>query len=231
MDPAGAPLLPLSPGLESGGEAWRAGRAAASVAALLNSRLAADDGLDALTELGTPVEGWWSVLGDIRHAASVELRLPRPGDPRGLALPRGVAATAAVGWPSRAGGSRWLIPVRGGHWQSIHLPDVRMAAADPDEIGRTLREEVVRAAHAVDLEVSVRHGDGERTRIEGIVDAWILGPPALAPERRALASTSLRILLALTRPDVARPHVDAERLERAARAGVEAAFSSRLAGG
>ena len=223
--------MPLSPGLDKGSAAWRAGRAAVTLAAVLDARLAADDGLDALVALGVPEEGWWSVLGDIRQAPWLEVRLPRSGDPRGVPLPRHVSADAAVGWSCHDGGSRWLIPTGGIQWLTVHSPETQAAGPDAEEAARTLRSEVVRVAHVLDPDTPARGEARERSRIERDVDSWILGPPALPGQRRALASMSLRILLSITRAGIPRAEAGADRLERAARAGVEAAFSSRVNSG
>lgn len=220
--------MPLSPGLDKGSAAWRAGRAAVTLAAILHARVAADDGLDALAALGAPEEGWWSVLSDTRQAPSLEVRLPRSGDPRGVPLPRHVSADAAIGWSCHDGGSRWLIPTGGIEWFAVHLPETRVAGADAEDAARILRSEVVRVAHILDLDESARGEARERSRIERDIDSWILGPPALPGERRALASMSLRVLLAMTRAGIPRTDAGGDRLERAARAGVEAAFSLRV---
>ena len=215
--------------LEVGSPAWRAGRTAACIGALLHGHAAADDVLDSLAGLGEPPVGWWEALGSARAAGGAMLLLPRPGDPRGLALPRGVVADAAVGWTSGTG-TLWLIPGEAANWGMVQAPHLAAAPPHPDEALRTLRGAVVEAAHSVDaLELDARQGDARaRQAQEALVDSWILGPPALPPATRHLAALGLRMLLAL---EGARSLVDTIALEQAARSAVESAFSRSPASG
>ena len=212
----GASLEVLSP-------AWRAGRASACVGALLQGRAAADDVLDHLSGVGEPPGGWWEALGGARAAGGVLLLLPRPGDPRGLALPRGIAAEAALGW-TVGSGTIWLIPDAPSGWSRADGPQLTAAPLHPDEAMRGLRKAIVDAAHSVDArELDAREGDTRaRQDQESLVDSWVLGPPALPTATRHLAAMGLRMLLAL---DGARALVDTLPLEQAARSAVESAFT------
>lgn len=223
-----------------GAPGWRAARAASVVAALLRGDLPADDALDGLADLGEPAEGWWTVIGRARRAGSLGLLLPRPGDPRGISLPRGVITSGAVGWDTEDGSS-WLLAVDGGAWHAIDLPGQSRPPRDLEEADRHLRVAVVQVAHLVDgLEVvgagvprTPASGSGaapgsamtarERQECERTVDAWLLGSPALSARGRAVAAVGLRMLLAI---DGIRALADSAPLEAAARQAVEAAFTS-----
>lgn len=209
--------------------AWRAGRAAAAMHALLDGEVPADDVLAGLRSLGTPQVGWWDVLAAVRAGACCLLLLPRPGDPRGLALPRDADATGAVGWP-RPGGSTWLIPGGDLGWRVHEAPGLCPAPADVAEADRMLRAAIVEAAHVIDVLESHGEpvGDSARREQERLVDSWVLGPPALPRSSRALAALGLRMLLAI---DGARALVDTRALESAARNAVEVAFSTVRAHG
>lgn len=189
----------------------------------------ADDVLGALAALGEPAAGWWDVLGGVRAGGGVRLLLPRPGDPRGLALPRGLAAEAALGWASTEG-SAWLIPVGEWGWHRIDAPPLAIAPPHPEEALRELRRAVVEAAHAADvLAVETGEDAGQvRRQQEDLVDSWVLGPPPLPATSRHLASLGLHMLLAL---DGAREIVDATALEYAARSAVESAFTATVHSG
>lgn len=204
--------------------AWRAGRAAAAIRGLRSGDAPADDVLAGLEVLGAPPQGWWDVLSAVRASEGLTLLLPRPGDPRGLALPRTMTATGAVGW-ERRGGSTWLIPVDDGSWRVLEADGHPATPPDSEDAGRALRAAIVEAAHIVDdLEVTPGPvGDAARRQAERIVDSWILGPPALPASSRALGALGLRMLLAL---DGARSLIDAQTLDFAARTAVEAAYSS-----
>lgn len=225
MDTPGPPLARF-PSLAIGEAPWRAARAAATVGALADGLVAPDSALDALTALGVPHGGWWDIVAGMRRAGVCVLRLPRPGDARGLALPRDAAADAALGWAAAGGASAWLVPGRAGSWTRHDLPAGALGVRDPAEADQRLRGEVVRAAHVTDA-LSPAIGDGdERRSLERVVDSWILGPPAMPAERRVLASTGLRILLALGHVEQGPVGVDASGLERAARDAVESAYST-----
>jgi hypothetical protein len=218
----------ISASLDVASRGWDGARAAASLLAFLRRDLPADEVLGGLESLGTPPQGWWSVLGQVRSAGAVSLLLPRPGDPRGLALPRGVVGESAVGWPA-GGGSAWLLPAKEAMWTLLDLPHHAIALPDLAACDRRLREEVVRAAHAFDVNGLGSAGVVGRGAREAIVDSWLLGPPALPEQRRALASVGLRVLLALDALRDSGPHSDAldvVALESAARAAVEAAYST-----
>lgn len=215
--------------LAVGAPAWRAARAAAAVGALLRGDAPADDILEVLSALGEPPGGWWEVISQARSTGSVALLLPRPGDPRGLALPRGLAAAGVVGW-DEAHGSAWLIPEDGGHWLALEVPGRRTPPCDPAEVDRHLRGCVVRVAHALDVGRPTDDGMGmaptaaaSRREQEALVDTWVLGPPALPAGPRQLAALGLRMLLAI---DAAHAMVPTRDLESAARSAVEAAFST-----
>lgn len=217
--------------LDVGSPAWRAARAAVVVGALLRGDLSPDDGLDALAGLGDPPGGWWDVLSRARSAQSIGILLPRPGDPRGLALPRGVSADAVVGW-SEPGGSSWLIPGEGDDWMALEAPFQEMPLRDLAEADRHLRACVVQAAHALDSDPAAADPLGPATAAtvsrrmhEALVDMWVLGPPALPAGPRQLAALGLRMLLAV---DDARARVETRDLESAARSAVEAAYGTTL---
>lgn len=215
--------------LEVASPAWRAARASAGIGALLQGRAAADDVLDSLTDVGEPSEGWWEVLSSIRAAGGIVLLLPRPGDPRGLALPRGMLAEAALGWRVGAG-TQWMIPGPSSGWSRVEAPLLIAAPPHPDEALRALRRAVVEAAHAVDArELDAAEGDGRaRQEQEALVDSWVLGPPPLPAATRHLAALGLRMLLSL---EGARALVDTTPLEQAARSAVESAFSLSASSG
>lgn len=185
----------------------------------------ADDLLGAVEPLGAPPQGWWDVWGAARASGSVALLLPRPGDPRGLGLPRDIFASGAVGW-GQGSGSVWLIPSGDADWSVHERPDHPAPALDPEEAARSLRGAVVSAAHVVDrLDLDAVPSDARvRQMHERLIDSWILEPPALPASSRNLAATGLRMLLALAD---ARGLVDTGALESAARTAVEAAFSTR----
>lgn len=219
------------------GEArWRAARAGMSIAAFLDGDLAPDDLFGSLETVGAPNEGWWEVIARVRAAGvarpTICVRLPRPGDPRGVALPRGVVAEALVGWsvPASSPASVWLVPEAGNRWLSFTLAADLPRLADVAECDRALRAAIVQAAHALDVAAAVPSPVGGRDRAEATVDAWVLGAPPLAAPRRAMASTALRVLLALESlpgqsDDDGLP--DAMALEGAARDALEAAYSSQ----
>lgn len=203
--------------------AWRAGRAAAAIQGLRTGEVPADDVLAGLDALGAPPSGWWDILAVARASERLCLLLPRPGDPRGLALPRGLTATGALGW-ARDGGTTWLIPDDDASWrfyEDAGAPTI----PDSQEALRTLRAAIVEAAHIVDALDTPTAPDGEvvRRRAERIIDSWILGPPPLPAASRALAALGLRMLLAT---EGARTLVDVVALESAARTAVEAAYST-----
>ena len=212
-----------------GSPAWRAGRASASIGALLDGDASADDVLDGLADVGEPPQGWWEVLGSVRSAGAVALLLPRPGDPRGLALPRGIVAEAAVGWPVGPE-THWLIPDAECGWSRVEARPLTAVPSHPEESLRELRRAVVEAAHTVDaLELESRAGDpNARREQEAVVDSWLLGPPPLPAATRHLAALGLRMLLAL---EGARALVDTDSLEHAARSAVESAFSRKASSG
>lgn len=215
--------------LEVASPAWRAARASAGIGALLQGRAAADDVLDSLADVGEPPEGWWELLRTIRPAGGIVLLLPRPGDPRGLALPRGMLAEAALGWRIGAG-TQWMIPGPSSGWSRVEGPLLRGSPPDPDEALRALRRAVVDAAHAVNArELDAPEGDGRaRQEQEALVDSWVLGPPPLPTATRHLATLGLRMLLSL---EGARALVDTTPLEQAARSAVESAFSLTASSG
>lgn len=210
--------------LEVGSPAWRAGRASAGIGALLQGRAAADDVLASLTGAGDPTRGWWEVLRTIRTGGGLVLLLPRPGHPRGLALPRGMVAEAALGW-TMGDAMRWMIPGVTSGWSRVEGPLLSSRPPQPDEALRVLRRAVVDAAHTVDaLELDARHADAQaRQAQETLIDSWVLGPPPLPTATRHLATLGLRMLLSL---EGARALVDTTSLEQAARSAVESAFSS-----
>lgn len=229
MDVPGSPVARY-PSLSVGSPPWRAARSAATMGAMLEASLDPDSALDALSTLGLPEHDWLDVLRAVRRGGACYLRLPRPGDARGLALPRGVVAGAAVGWPTPDGQSEWLIPTDGREWLSFTLPrhagPVDLRQADQD-----LRREVVRAAHVMDLIGSQVPARADRDQLEGVADSWVLGRPPLPIGRRALAATALRLLLALALADPLPADMDSATLERAARSAVESAFSFPSRGG
>ena len=204
--------------------AWRAARAAAAIGSLLRGEMPADDALGAANELGEAPGGWWHFFGEARRAGGIRLLLPRFGDPRGLVLPRNMAAEAALGWDGTRGGT-WLVPVDSGEWRIIEAPKLGRTPPDTEEASRALRRAVVEAAHAVDvLDLDEPRGDAQaRHALELAVDSWVLGPPPLPPASRHLASLALRILFAL---DSTRGLVDTGSLESAARNAVESAFTT-----
>lgn len=217
--------------LDVGSPAWRAARAATAVGALLRGDLSPDDALDVLAGLGDPPGGWWQILSRARAADAIGILLPRPGDPRGLAVPRGLAPDAVVGW-SESGGSAWLIPQGAGGWLAWEAPDQSMPRRDLVEADRQLRECVVQAAHALDAEPPADDRLGptsaasiSRREQEALVDLWVLGPPALAAGPRQVAALGLRMLLAV---DDARARVETRDLECAARSAIEAAYTMSL---
>jgi len=207
--------------------AWRAARAAATIGSLLRGETPADDALAAMSPLGEAPGGWWHMFGDARRAGGVTLLLPRPGDPRGLVLTRDVSAEAALGWDGAQGGT-WLIPSDRLGWRVAAAPRLGRAPLDEEEASRALRRAVVDAAHTVDLLDVVEDGGNaeERQDLERAVDSWVLGPPALSPASRHLASLGLRILFAVVG---ARRLVDTAPLESAARNAVESAFTTVMA--
>lgn len=218
----------ISASMDIASRPWRGARAAATLLAYLRGDMPADEVLAGLEALGAPPQGWWDILGQVRRAGAVSLLLPRPGDPRGLALPRGMAAETALGWPE-GGGSAWLIPTGLDTWIALDLPEHRVALPDTAACDRRVREEVVRAAHAFDAMDAGPEGVAGRGAREAIVDSWLLGPPALPHHRRALASVSLRVLLALEALGSGSAHarvMDTTALESAARAALEAAYST-----
>lgn len=212
-----------------GTPAWRAGQVASALAAVLRGDVAADDALDVLASVGEPAGGWWAVLGQARQAQSVALLLPRPGDPRGIALPRGLGAEAAVGWGDGRV-SAWLLPTGTRAWESVELIGQGVPTRDVHDADRQMRESVVELAHLLD--VVDRSGPAStpeaRRDVEATVDAWVLGAARLPSGRRQLASVGLRMLLAL---EGARSIVDVGSLEAAARTAVEAAYSLTHASG
>lgn len=215
--------------LDVASPAWRAARASAGIGALLQGRAAADDVLDSLADVGEPSEGWWEVLTTMRAAGGIVLLLPRSGDPRGLALPRGMLAEAALGWRVGAG-TQWLIPDPTSGWIRVDGPLLIGTPPHPEEALRALRRAVVDAAHAVDArDIDAPAGDGRaRQEQEALVDSWVMGPPPLPSASRILAALGLRMLLSL---EGARALVDTTPLERAARSAVESAFSLTASSG
>jgi hypothetical protein len=220
--------MPLA-SLRVGSPAWRAGRAAAALGSLARAEIAPDDVLGELTGLGEPPGGWLSLLAHARSASTLALLLPRPGDPRGLALPRDLATDAAVGWGNERE-STWLLAMGGGAWDLREFPGHPLMPPDAQEAHRRLREAIVQAAHALD-DMRGRDMDGEsiaddagiRREHDALVDSWVCGPPALPPSARALADLGLRMLLAI---DAGRDLTDVTALESAARSAVEAAFAT-----
>lgn len=210
--------------LRVGSPGWRAARAAATLGSFLRGEIPPDTALDVLGPLGAPPRGWLSVIGSL--STTVVLLLPRPGDPRGLALPRGVHAEGAVGWPQPEG-SRWLLAMDDDGWQQHDLADGPSDAHDLAEAHRSLREWVVRAAHVADVTdpAELGHASGSRDDGESLVDAWVLGPPPLPSAARQVAALGLRMLLAV---DALAPIVDTVGVAAAARTAVEAAYSTRV---
>ena len=210
-------------GIES--PAWRAGRACVSIGTFLDGGAAADDVLGDLADLGEPPHGWWEVLASVRRARAVVLLLPRPGDPRGLALPRGIVAEAVIGWEAGPV-THVLVPEPTDGWMRMEAPPLAAVPPHPEEALRELRRAVVEAAHTVDdldLQLESRESDPRvRRDQEAVVDSWVLGPPPLPADARHLAALGLRMLLSL---EGARALVDTAPLEYAARGAVESAFS------
>lgn len=200
--------------------------------------MAADTALAHLGAMGAPDGGWLPILGQIRQSEWLALRLPRPGDPRGVALPPDIAVDAALAWSDRDRGLRLLIPTgpggsanpplsgRDAHWDIVDVGQASLPMDDPAECDRALRSQVVEAAHLLDAveDPMTPYGDGERGSMEALVDSWLLGPPPLPSARRSLAGMALRVLLATSRID-ASARIDASGLERAARAALEASYS------
>lgn len=194
----------------------------------MEARAPADDVLDSLTALGDPEDGWWSMLQRVRAATprAIALALPRPGDPRGVALPRREATGGLVGWSNDAE-SVWLLPVEHG-W--LTLEGTAFAPTDTAEADRALREAIVHAAHAIDgLPVSgpaALSGSAiPRDALESCVGAWLDPRPHLPAPSRELAGRGLRMLLSI---EPASSGMDVSALERAARTAVEAAYSTTL---
>lgn len=206
-----------------GSPAWRAGRACASIGTFLDGAAAADDVLGELADLGEPLHGWWEVLASVRSSRAVVLLLPRPGDPRGLALPRGIVAEAVLGWEAGPV-THVLVPEPSRGWMQVEAPPLNAVPPHPEEALRELRKAVVEAAHTVDdLDLESRESDPRvRSDQEAVVDSWVLGPPPLPVAARHLAGLGLRMLLAL---EGARALVNTGPLEYAARGAVESAFS------
>jgi hypothetical protein len=206
--------------------AWRAARAAATVGALLHAAVAGDEALEALTAVGTPTGGWLDVIEEARRSKSIQLVLPRPGDVRRVALPRGVIAEGAVGW-SRGRGASWLVATGTVSWDRVDLPEASLPLHDPVEAMRALRASVVREAHAIDLSdaADAVARTGSRAEQERIVDSWVLGPPPLPLDRREVAVLGLRMLMAVAGT---RSLVRPDELEATGRTAVEAAFSAAL---
>lgn len=236
--------LPLMPDLAIGSASWRAARAAAVLGPWLDGSLPTDTALGFLEALGAPPEGWWDTLGSLRAALSpaIALTLPRPGDPRGIAWPPGSTAITVAGlhWsaetdpPRGADGRATVLPIDAtGRWLSRIDLDRPVTVADRSESERMLKREIVRAAHVLDLAGMDDARRGDRLLTERTVDSWLLSPPALRHERRSLAATSLRLLLALQSLADDEPRtlvrgvegVDARALEAAARAALEASYS------
>lgn len=212
-----------------GSAQWRAARAAVVLGAVMHDALPPDDALAGLAELGGE---WLDVLRDVRAEGTqaISLILPRPGDPRGAAFPRGTDAQAAVGWGCRES-SFWLIPHSHMDWLVHRAPGVAMSTTDPQEADRRLREAVVTAAHAADITPEVFASsavDDVHLLGESIVDTWVGGEPPMRGDRRYLAARGLRVLMAAmaARPQdaVASSHV--AELDAAARSAVEAAYST-----
>lgn len=220
-------MLPASLGV--GAPAWRAARAAAALGAVARSDMSADDALGQLMQVGSPDAGWLEVMGQARQAISLAMLLPRPGDPRGIAWPRGVMAEAAVGWGDDHA-STWLVPAGERAWSAVVLPDQGVPTRDAVEADRLLRIAVVDVAHMLDeldLPDAAPLSDS-RQAAEATVDAWALGPGHLPAPRRRLASLGLRMLLAVegARSAPSPPPGEAVApLEAAARTAVEAAYS------
>jgi hypothetical protein len=206
--------------------AWRAARAAAAVGAVLRAEASGDEALDALAAVGAPVGGWLRVVEAARASRSLALVLPRPGDARGVALPRGVVAEGAIGWADSSGTS-WLIASGESAWDAVEVHGAALPLRDPADALRALRACVVRAAHAIDVldDLEPPAGSSSRAQQERLVDSWVLGPPPLPPERREMAVLGLRMLLAL---GAAPGLVDPDALEVAARTAVEAAYATAL---
>lgn len=218
--------------LAKGSEPWRAARAAACGQALLAGQLPADTALGLLEPLGPPPGGWLDWLARLRQAtpARIALVLPRPGDPRGLALPREIDASAAVG-VGEGDRTSWLLPEAGLAWREITVAEGIHRNVDLRECDRALRFAVVQAAHAVDAAGAITGAASERAArvAESTVDAWVLTPPLLPADQRRLASLSLRMLLAVGNPSAPRDAlalIHVPSLEAAARAALEAAFSA-----
>lgn len=231
-----------------GSDAWRGARAAAVAAAFTSATAPTDSLLEALDALGRLEGGWLPWLARLRRShesvgGRIVLLLPRPGDPRGLALPRGIHAAAAVGNQTE-GGSCWLIPEPHGTWTALQLAGAALPHRDAAASLRDVRAQVVRAAHAVDLGdleagspgwgQAGSPGQVSARDLESIVDSWLLGPPALNVRSRPLAALSLRVLLALAKVPTGSAQarlIDTAGLEMAARTGLEAAFSTVSASG
>jgi len=213
--------------LERGAPAWRAARAAACFGALLRAQGNADTALEQLADVGRPQGGWLEVFAALRapQITGLALVLPRPGDARGVAMPRDVLCEAAVGWGDAAS-STWLIPTDDHRWDCLSLP-TGVAPPEASAADRQLRSAVVAAAHLLDHGAIAgpprldRPGDGD-------IDAWLIAEPLLPARRRDLAARGLRILQAV---GAARSSGLLERdrvvpLDEAARGAVEAAYGT-----
>lgn len=212
---------------------WRAARLAACLAALRRHQAPPDDVLMALATLGDPPTGWLDIVGGVRARATstIALVLMRPGDPRGLALPRGTSSVAAVGWGDQMRGS-WLIGQPEGNWTLIDATERGVPLVDPVEADRALRQAIVDVAHVLDHAVPLESMEASgrvRSDAEDLIDSWLLTEPALPVSRRSLAARGLR-MLAAAEAAAAVDVLDEQRwadFDRAARGAVEAAFGWR----
>ncbi len=165
----------------------------------------------------------------VASPSAVALVLPRPGDVRGLPLPRDIAAPAAFGWGSATEGT-WWIPDGSQGWSSL---EVNRPVEPPDvaEADRALRAAVVGAAHAFDAtQQTAPPSATERRTHDDLIDQWVLGHPSLPADRRDLATRGLRMLFVADAaiPGAVLSQQEIVALGDAARGAVEAAYSTRL---
>jgi hypothetical protein len=171
------------------------------------------------------------VIAALRVASPtvVALVLPRPGDVRGLRLPRAVAAPAAVGFGSETAGT-WWIPEGHGQWTSLEV-NRPVESLDVAEADRALRAAIVGAAHAFDAaQQAAPTSARERPAHDDLIDEWVLGSPSLPADRRDLAIRGLRMMLVADAalPGAVLTQQQIVALGDAARGAVEAAYSTRV---